>query len=152
MGAALALMARLQEELRGEQGRCAQLENANMQLQARVSALERAGRAQQTAMLRWVVQRSAGAARAGPACPPPSVTCAHSLSPPPPHPCSCLEESERVRLQQVTLSDSPAGPVDEHASLWRSDGTEDADGGSAYASALGSGGWVGRVAGRCVHV
>lgn len=79
-GAMLQLLARREEELRGAQAellaaqqRNVQLENDNVQLQARVSALERAHTAQATAML------------------------------------SCLEESERVRLQQLSISipDSP---------------------------------------------
>ncbi|KAL4458475.1 hypothetical protein ABPG75_013340 [Micractinium tetrahymenae] len=92
--AALQLLARSQEELKAAQARALQLENENVQLQARVSALEHANRAQATAML------------------------------------SCLEESERVRLQQLSLQgggDSPLGPLAAHGQ--RSDCTDDSSAG-----------------------
>ncbi|PSC71354.1 Acyl-coenzyme A oxidase peroxisomal [Micractinium conductrix] len=74
--AVLQLLARQAEDLRASQQRVMQLENENVQLHARVSALERANAAQSTAML------------------------------------SCLEESERVRLQQLSLGwESPVGPL-----------------------------------------
>lgn len=92
------LLQRQQEELRAAHQRTmqlesdkAQLENDNVQMQARVSALERANRAQSTAML------------------------------------SCLEESERVRLQQlsITVPDSPLGTLAGHGHGHRSEFTDD---------------------------
>ena len=99
--AALQLLARQAEELRGAQARALRLENDNVQLQARVSALERAHTAQATAML------------------------------------SCLEESERVRLQQLSISvcESPVGPLaDAHARM--SEFTDDSGRPGAYTDAL----------------
>lgn len=89
--AALQLLARQGEELRRAEQRSAALENDNVQLQARVSALERAHTAQATAML------------------------------------SCLEESERVRLQQltVTVPESPVGPLAAHHGGRHSEFTDD---------------------------
>eukprot|EP00887_Chlorella_sp_A99_P006311 scaffold3.g6311.t1 len=83
--AAATILARQQQELQREHQASLCLTNENVQLRARVSALESALKAQQTSFV------------------------------------SCLEESERTRLQ-LELPDSPRGTTD-----WRhSEATEDA--------------------------